>query len=674
MTTFERPPSRKSILFFSILMVSFPFGVRSQIQGSPSLSVCPGGSVVLSYGNPPAGATYQWVRDGADIAGATGATYAASVAGTYNVKLNGVLRTAVTVGTAAKPAVDFGFTPATGCGPTNISFTAQATDGGTPASSAGLAYRWDFGGGASNTTPNPVQSFNPGTGSGSASFSVKLVVTNAAGCRDSLTKPVSLQRLPDASLNGPGFVTFNGEPYFKICTSTGQNFSFTNASSTASTNTRYVFNWGDGTPNTDITVFDNIVTHPYAVGVRTMTYTVFSGSCSSTRSYNIFIGNVPAGGISGTGGSTICTGDAQRFLITGAASNPVGTIYTINYRDGTPARTFSHPPPDTVSHTFQTSSCNASNSNGQQTFLHSFGAYLSIENPCGTAGGSILPIYVSSKPKADFTASRDSICLNQEVTFTNSGLPGNNVESGTCTPGKRVWRVTPLTAGGSWTLQSGSLGNRFGTNDVNLWTQGTNAITIRFNARGLYQVTQFAGNNTLCGLDSVSRVICVNPTPTAAFTLDTDNGCGPLTVNAAGTSNTAECGSMRFAWTATYVPTAGCTPGVASFDYVNGTGSASQQPRIRFNNPGVYTLRLITSAPGGACSSTPVERAVTVRGRPSVNVSPLPEACANAAVNPSATTGCGTSGLTYAWTFSGGTPATSATLSPGTVRFSAPGS
>lgn len=54
------------------------------ISSSGSLSICSGGSVVLQV-NPAAGVSYQWRRNGANISGATGTTYSATQAGSYDV-------------------------------------------------------------------------------------------------------------------------------------------------------------------------------------------------------------------------------------------------------------------------------------------------------------------------------------------------------------------------------------------------------------------------------------------------------------------------------------------------------------------------------------------------------------------------------------------------------------
>jgi glucose/arabinose dehydrogenase len=61
-------------------------GLRAAITPGGSTTFCSGGSVVL-YGNTCAGYTYQWIRNGSNIAGATGPTYTATLAGNYQLRV-----------------------------------------------------------------------------------------------------------------------------------------------------------------------------------------------------------------------------------------------------------------------------------------------------------------------------------------------------------------------------------------------------------------------------------------------------------------------------------------------------------------------------------------------------------------------------------------------------------
>lgn len=655
-----------------------------EISPIGTISLCNGESRALTVLNSPSGATYQWTFNGNDIVGATNSSLTVSTAGVYSLKLTSGSGTItlknVTVSVRARPKAAFTYSPNAACGKTTIQFTNTSDNGANTPSKSGLEYAWDFGSGRTSTRENPSQSLNPDAGTGNQTFPVRLIVTSDNGCKDTLISNIILGKRPDATLLGPSFSVINGEPYFKICAATGQNFSFGNGSSTAATNTRYVIDWGDGSPVYDSPNFNGLINHSYSIGVKKLTFSVYSGSCIDVNVYNVFVGNIPAGGIAGIGGSTICAGDNQKFVITNTTNNAPGTTYILSYNDQTKNDTFFHPAPDTVSHIFPKSSCGFNASNGQTNFLNSFGAYLNIVNPCGQAGGSIVPIYVSDKPKANFSISpRDTICETQSVTFTNTGLAGNNVENGSCMPGKSIWKISSTTPGASWTVLSGVLGNDNGVSDPNLWLSGTTpSINVRFNTRGTYTIKLIMANNTLCGSDSMVKTICVNPTPQASFTTDVDNGCGPFNVMATGSTNAAICGMNRFVWNVLYSPTgaSGCTPLQSSFSYINGTNENSQNPQFQFVNPGTYTIQLQTFSPGNSCASTVFAKNILVKAKPVVSFSNIPASiCEGGSISPSGLAVCNIdAGTTYAWSFPSGSITGSPLTSPGTIIFNTAGS
>jgi gliding motility-associated-like protein len=480
---------------------------------------------------------------------------------------------------------------------------------------------------------------------------------------------------PGTQLLGTGSTIINGEAYFKLCSAIGQNFSFANNSSTASANTKYIIRWGDGTPDFVSSDFATPVNHLYPVGLRKLTFIVYSGSCVDSAEYKIFVGNIPAGGLVGVGGSTLCSGNEQEFVIAGTKNNPPGTMYIMFYNDGSKRDTFYHPAPDTVRHVFPKSSCGFNSSNGTQTFPNSYGAFLTIVNPCGVAGGSILPIYVSDKPKAQISVSPgDTACVNQPVTFTNTTTLTRNVVNGVCTPVRFIWRVRSLTTGGSWTLTSGSLGRDNGSPDPNLWTAGSSAIRINFTNTGTYAVKLVMINSTLCGADSTEKIICVNPLPTASFTTSSVSGCAPFIVSASGTTNAAFCGENLFNWSVVYTKNNECKPDTSSFAYINNSNRNSQNPTFEFKSPGTYRLRLQTTSPGRACSSAIQEITIEVKEKPVLSLLVPSQHCQNEPLKISAASACFTSGSSYNWTLNGATPSSGTSLNPDSITYQQPGS
>lgn len=660
------------LLIFCFIPILRGQGENVEISTSGSTVLCPGLTIKLSVNNATAGSTFQWVKDGNDIIGAKDKDFTVSTPGIYNVKVNGTLLTAVTISSNTSPNSNFSFSPTGGCGKTKISFTNSSTNGQSPSTSADLQYLWQFGDGKTSSVKDPSYVFSPGGGTGNTTFDVRLIVTNAAGCKDTSNKPITIQKGPDATLLSSATSDIvNGEPYFKICSPTGQRFEFRNGSTTNSKNTNYIIRWGDGSPDFTATSFNSPITHDYPVGIKKLTYIVYAGTCIDSTVYNIFVGNIPAGGITGTGGSTICSGSAQKFLISGVANNPEGTIYLINYNDGSNTDTFYHPAPAEITHSYFKNSCGTSSSSGQNSFPNAFGTYLTISNPCGTASGSIVPIYVSDKPIADFRMENDSICVDDPIYITNTGKVGDNVQSGSCTTGKIIWRISSSTPGATWTLIDGNLGNSDGSINPNFWLPGgSNRIRVRFTKPGVYSITQIAANNTLCGADSITKTVCVNPAPTASFTVDKVEGCAPLKVSVSGSTNSALCGTNTFEYSVSYKSNNGCSPGNSAFTYTDGTDQNSKNPKIEFTNPGEYIIRLRTIAPGKDCYSSYVETTVTVKGKPVIAIDASSNGCEGSVISPTATVSCFSTGATYSWTFTGGTPSTSTQLSPGKITYS----
>lgn len=682
------------ILLLSLIAIGQPCTIQCQncilsnngIQTNGSTGFCPGQQVKLYFNRSCVTNfnqyTFQWqVSTGpgtwADINGATSDTLYVSVANTYQLLISGpnncTSSCTMTVNAYSNPIAEFSSAPNNTCGRTNVHFSNNSTlpGGGT------MTYQWNFGdqgSGANNTSAatNPSHYYIPPIGTGTITYTVTLIATSNTGCKDTVTHTVTIGERPDATLDEittGGVVTINGQLYFRKCSPSPWTMEFLNASTTNSFNTNYTIIWGDASPNFTSTTFTGSVLHTYAVGSYVLQYIVRSATCADTTRYNIFVGNQPAGGLLSPGSTTICNGSAQAFIISGAAGNPPGTQYTLTFNDGSTPVTFIHPAPDTVFHTFDSTSCGTTSSSGNATYPNAFGAFLTITNPCGTTSGSIVPIYVSGTPVADFSISpRDTVCQTQTVTFTNTGNSGNTAENGVCTPGKVVWKVTSNIAGTPWTLVGGNMGS-----DVGSWTTGTQNINIRFDSVGIYTIKLKIRNSTLCGMDSITQTICVNPLPTADFYLTKTTLCAEDSVTAFGLTNIPHCGLNTYKWTIGYQAVNGCTPAGADYTFLGGTTDTSANPKIRYNNPGIYAVSLQTFAPGQACFSSIVTRYDTVKGKPVVTMPPALVSCVAATVSPVATATCYTTNASYLWSFPGGSPASSTSLNPGNITYSTPG-
>jgi len=664
--------------FLSILLLIF-LGLNSLAQ-SPSVSpsgnqdICAGNILRLDIVNlnPSVSYVFKWFKNGSIIGDSTRSSLLVSQSGRYKAvieyspnKSDTLNEVNVTVN--PKPTANFSFTQPSGCGSKTIQFSNASTDG---TGGTNISYKWDFGNGKTSTDKNPSMTFKPGKGTGNDVFNIKLKVTNQDGCVDSIIKQITIGQVPDASLDGDNPSTFNGQKYFKFCQSEAGTFNFSNLSVTIGSNTSYKIKWGDGSPDSSFTSFPAgvFISHTYSVGTRTLVFYAYSGACVDSTEYNIFIGNKPAGGIGAPEGRNICAGDSLPFFITSSAANPPGTRYIFYVNDNSAPDTFYHPAPDTVRHTFKLSSCGFSLGT---SFPNSFQAILNISNPCNVLGteGTIKPIEVSDKPKPLISISpRDTSCVGQVITFTNTGNAGSNVQDGVCTPGKSVWKVFPATG---WTIGSGqTLGNTNNRTNPANWTSGSNFISLNFNTPGTYEVRLVMGNNTLCGIDSVVRTYCVNPAPAPTIDFNTNPICIGSSISPVATLNTPTCGNYRYSWGVSYTATTGCLPNTSSYSISNDN---TLTPTIQFNNPGTYTVSFTAVAPGGACS-TVVSKSILVKGNPSIVLPSFTARCQVDSLSPSATVSClDAANNTYAWTFQDGSPGTSSSISPGFIKFSSSG-
>jgi large repetitive protein len=670
-------------LFYCLSAYADP-GYTVGVSGPTSF--CQGGGITLTATGAPAGATFQWTKNNSNIGGATASTYVltnavVSAGGAYSVIVdtgNGgpvIHYDTINIVVNPKPTASFTFAPNNTCISTPVNFTNTS-------SGVGLTYSWNFGDpnsgtGNTSTVQHPTHRFVGSPGTAPQNFDVRLIVTSSAGCKDTFNTNVTISQSPGTQLMGTGYTAPNT---FKSCGSSATVFTFINNSSTLSTNTGYRIIWGDGSP--DYTSSSNTnwsTTHSFGVGSHPISFIVTgAGGCIDTATYYVFVGTNPAVALGNPGNTSICSGDSLTFPISNISSNAPGTQYTITFNDGYTV-SYIHPdppgtPPSSVTHTFTTTSCGTNSSNGSQTFTNSYSGTITASNPCGTSSGSVVPIYVSSKPLASMTISpRDTVCVNSNVTMSSTSPLNQSVDPGTgsCTPGKNIWSITP-SAG--FTVTSGSLGNTFGLGDPSAWINGSATIALNFTSTGTYTIKLITGNNAICKLDTAIRTICVNPQPTSPFLIDNNAGCTPVDVTTTNNSNSPICGANSYTWSVAYSNAQACAPNSSNYT-ITGGSLTSFQPSFQFINPGVYTISLVTRNSSGACVSPATTQQVTVKSKPTVSIAAVGPICQNQSVTPVATVNnCYSSvAATYAWTLQNGSPASSTSLNPGPVIYSVSG-
>lgn len=580
-----------------------------------------------------------------------------------------------------KPVVNWNFTPDNVCGNIPISFTNTST--GT-----GNHYTWDFADGATTTALNPSHQFLNAIGSsGTQVYNVKLRATNFYGCSDSVIKPVTIIRVPDASIGNadPGVTFIPGTSTFKVCTNTpAYLFQFQNLSTTIPTNVTYTIKWGDASVDSVFTSWPagNIIQHTYTIGAKELVIEVTGpNGCIGIKKYTVFLGTNPAGGFNSLGNTNVCAPDSLEFVISGYQNNAPGTTYTVTINDGSAPLFFTHPPPDTVIHTFLYSSCNTTSSNGTLTFPNSYNATLTIENPCDLTSVSVIPIYVSGKPRPSIRVLPSTTVCTESVTYivSTSSYGGIVTPTGggnsTCdNVGKQVWKIEPSTG---YDLVGGSYGS-LNNNPLNgfVWTNGETGLNVVFHTTGTYTVTIYVFNER-CGIDSTKQDICVRNPPMADFTVNSHTVCESGTAVFTNTSPLGLCLGESYEWRVQYLDPLGCGNAGTNYSFINGTSSTSANAEIQFAVPGKYAVTLTTAAVGtnGSCAPATKTDTFTVKGRPKVAIDPPGSICVGTAASPTATvSGCyGENALQYAWTFTNGNPSSSTSAIPGTVLYNQTG-
>ncbi|MDI9319591.1 MAG: PKD domain-containing protein [Phycisphaerales bacterium] len=203
---------------------------------SVPISGCPCTNVTFtntSVANAPGAYTTVWSFGDGYTATSNNTTHLYCASGSYNVALKvtnsaGCENTRIDSSKVIifeKPKGDFSTSKVNLCKvPDTVSFNATATKGKSP-----YTYSWDFGDGGTSTLSNPVHNYSL-----SGIYTVTMIVTDANGCKDTLTKLNLIKAVPMNS-------TFKVPA--SICAGTSL-VMFENTSTPSPLSTKWV--WSDG--------------------------------------------------------------------------------------------------------------------------------------------------------------------------------------------------------------------------------------------------------------------------------------------------------------------------------------------------------------------------------------------------------------------------------------------
>ncbi len=533
-----------------------------------------------------------------------------TAASTYNVvliatDLRGCRDTATaSVTSSTQPVADFDGGPRVGCAPLTVNFTDRSTGDYTI-----VSHEWDFGDGGTSTAQNPTYTYGS-----DGTYTVSLVITDANGCTDTLTRTNYIR------MNSPvADFTVNQS---QICP--GTVVQFNDATIPDTTIVSWAWTFGDGGkatgPNpthmyTDPGVYAVTLTITNALGctdqvVKPTVIEVIDPPLASftpvadtgcTPFLAVFNNNTQAGDLSISGyqwtfgdGNTSTNanptnlyGNPGTYPVTLIAIDQQGcrdTFQTSVTSATIPVADFDGGPrvgcaPLTVNFTDRSSGdysivshfwdfgdgVSSTAQNPSHTYTVN-GTYTVTEiiidaNGCSDTLTRVNYIHVDA-PVANFTVNQSQICPGTEVQFTDTSIPDTTIVS--------------------WVWDFGDSETGTGQNPSHFYSSA-----------GTYTVTLTITNVLGCTdqVVKVTQVDVIDP-PVASFTPVEDEGCTPFL----GTfTNTSTAGDLS----------------IASYEWDFGDGGSSNQanPSHLFTPAGTYTVTLIATDLQG-CADT-VQQDVT---------------------------------------------------------------
>ena len=617
--------------------ITQPITIGVKPQASFALNattVCLGSSFVFTNTSTGAIASEFWDFGDGTVSSTPTPIKAYNTVGIYVVKLivtgvNGCKDSLTqNLNVIVKPTVSFTINGGGSClSTTNISITNTST--------SASSYVWSFGDGNTSTLTNPNHTYaTQGT------YTVKLVATNANGCKDSVSQNVSIATKPVAA--------------YTLNTTTqcagGNNFLFTNTS-TGNIAT-YLWDFGDG-------IFSNL-TNPskaYAVAGNYTVKLIVIGvnGCKDSVTQNVVVTTKPVPNFTIVGGGN-CS-NSLAISLTNTSTN--ASSYVWSFGDGT---------------------TNVLN-NPTKTYA-AFGSYtikLIATNANGCVDSFSTTINLSTKPIASYLASKTSVCVGETVNFSNTSTVigtgyhywdfGNGIistDSNTrvafAAPGIYTikYYITNSSACKDSLFTSITVTNKpiasfttpnalcTGSNNITFTNTSTGATnytwsfgdgsfstlaspTKTYASFGTYTVKLIASNASGC-IDSVSQIISLSSKPTASFTVNSLSQCLDNNRFSFTNNSTAELGAVYY-WT-----------------FGDGTVSQDVNPIKLYSLPGVYTVRLFVTNPNGCKDST--QNTVTVVTKPIASFTTPNGLCTGS--NNIAFTNTSTGATNYTWSFGDG--------------------
>lgn len=348
-------------------------------------AACTGDSVFFTntttIGGPQVPLTYTWnFADGGATSNAVSPSKLYGAIGVYNVQLNastaGGCNKSIFKNVTVFPRPTAAFTSANACLGDNTSFT-----NGSTVTYGNIGNEWLFGDGTTSTDANPTKKYTTAT-----TYTVKLRVYTEYGCRDSISKSVTVVAKPTADFATASFCD-NDSTVFSNSSSANGGPALT-----------YTWNFGD---NSNSSSNASTLKHMYEDGNYTVVLNATNGSCSDSKQMQITIAEAPEASFMVN--STVCQGNATSFNNT--SSNGSGTPSYSWMFGSTGTSTVKDP-----SYTFPSAG--------------TFDVWLKVNS--GSCSDSVkMAVTVNPNPTASFTATQTPLVNQRQMSFT----PTNNTYS-----------------------------------------------------------------------------------------------------------------------------------------------------------------------------------------------------------------------------------------------------
>ncbi|MBL0744322.1 immunoglobulin domain-containing protein [Chryseolinea lacunae] len=649
-------------------------------QPTPSQAICEGSGVTFSIAATGTALTYQWKKNGVDIAGAQSASYSianvvTASSGTYTVAVSGTCFPAVVSDGAVLtvrevPEIITGPSSQSVCTGGTVSFTVN------PGVTTSPTYQW-----FRNGTPIAGSSATLTIASATLANAGNYTVRVSGACSPFVTSaPATL------TVNTPPVIVTQPAPSQAICEGNGATFSV-NATGTALT-----YQWRKN--GVDIS------------GAQSATYSISSLVSADAGTYTVFVAGTCAPGVISAAsvlnvqekpeiiippaGQTLCEGNSITFTVNaGVTTSPVYQWY----KDGVT-------PVGTNSPSFTISSVTTADA----------GSY--TVDVSGTCGPNVVsgPAVLNVNRVPDASASDASICTGQ---FTNIAITNPNSVSGTAFTWtvQSAVNVTGASAGsGNLISQMLSVSDGVNQGSVTYLIQpsaaGCNGLAYAVNVIVKPIPTAAASPQSICSGSNTS-VNILNPNGVSGTTFSwivfsTTNvtgasaGSGPTIIQNLTSSDGINSGTVTYRITPTaggcpgnsvdvtvtvnpkpvitnsatslsqeicsgaslnFLPTASITGTTFSWSSVvigsltsvsaSGNGAITDSP-VNSSSATGFIIYTITPSYSG-CSGSPVFYVVTVRPTPNAFASPQ-TICSGQSTSISITNPNGVSGTNFVWT------------------------